>query len=205
VDTLATARFEMESIDIKGCCPEDRIFGFPTVAEQVAPGESPRDDRKETKPRDGIVPDLAGVSETMLWSLHNRASEARRPDGVLVDPESLHIRSAINYDFARHFGDPLGSLAARAVEIDRALRSWLEHHPEGIIVSLGEGLETQGRRVDNGRMRWLSVDLPDAIRLGSTFLHQPIVSATSQRVRSTLSGWTRSTPRPAFSSSLRDC
>jgi O-methyltransferase involved in polyketide biosynthesis len=172
VDTLATTRFEMESIDIvdKGCCPEDRVFGFPTVAEQVAPGESPRDDRKETKPRDGIVPDLAGVSETMLWSLHNRASEAGRPDGVLVDPESVHIRSAINYDFARHFGDPLGSLAARAVEIDRALRSWLEHHPEGIIVSLGEGLETQGRRADNGRMRWLSVDLPDAIRLRERFL-----------------------------------
>ena len=40
---------------------------------------------------------------------------------------------------------------------------------------------------------------------GSAFLHQPIVSATSQRVRSTLFGWTRSTPRPAFSSSLRDC
>jgi len=119
---------------------------------------------------DGIVPHLAGVSETMLWSLHNRASEARRPDGVLVDPESVRIQSAINYDFARHFGAPLGSLAARAVEIDRALRSWLEHHPEGIVVSLGEGLETQRRRVDNGRMRWLSVDLPDAIRLRERFL-----------------------------------
>jgi hypothetical protein len=33
--------------------------------------------------RDGIVPDLAGVSVTMLWSLHNRASEAKRPDSIL--------------------------------------------------------------------------------------------------------------------------
>jgi O-methyltransferase involved in polyketide biosynthesis len=120
--------------------------------------------------REGIVPELAGVSETMLWSLHNRASEAKRPDGVLVDPESMHIRSAINYDFAGHFGDPLGFLAARAVKIDRALRSWLERHPAGTVVSLGEGLETQSRRVDNGRMRWLSVDLPDAIRLRERFL-----------------------------------
>jgi hypothetical protein len=119
--------------------------------------------------RDGIVPDLAGVSVTMLWSLHNRASEAKRPDGILDDPESIYIQSAIDYDFARHFGDPLGSLAGRAVEIDRALRSWLDRHPEGIVVSLGEGLETQSRRVDNGRMRWLSVDLPDAIRLRERF------------------------------------
>jgi O-methyltransferase involved in polyketide biosynthesis len=119
--------------------------------------------------RDGIVPDLAGVSVTMLWSLHNRASEARRPDRILDDPESIYIQSAIDYDFARHFGDPLGSLAGRAVEIDRTLRSWLNRHPEGIVVSLGEGLETQSRRVDNGRMRWLSVDLPDAIRLREQF------------------------------------
>jgi O-methyltransferase involved in polyketide biosynthesis len=167
----------MESIDIidKGCRPDKGVSGFPTVAEQVAPAESPRsqslgDDRKKTEPRDGIAPDLTGVSETMLWSLHNRASEAGRSDGVLVDPDSVRIRSAIKYDFTRHFGDPLGSLAARAVEIDRTLRSWLESHPKGIVVSLGEGLETQGRRVDNGRMRWLSVDLPDAIRLREHFL-----------------------------------
>ena len=153
VNPLATGRFAMASIDFidNGCRPDEAVSGFPPVAEP-------------------ITPDLAGVSETMLWSLHNRASEAARSDGVLVDPDSVRIQSAINYDFTRHFGDPLGSLAARAAEIDRTLRSWLEGHPEGIVVSLGEGLETQGRRVDNGRMRWLSVDLPDAIRLRERFL-----------------------------------
>ena len=50
------------------------------------------------------------------------------------------------------------------------MRAILQLHPDGCIVSLGEGLETQGRRVDNGRMRWLSVDLPDAIRLRERFL-----------------------------------
>jgi O-methyltransferase involved in polyketide biosynthesis len=140
---LTAARFDMESID-----------------------------NRRTEDRDGIVPDLAGVSETMLWSLYNRASEAKRPDGELVDPESVRIQSAIDYDFADHFGVPLGSLAARAIDIDRALRSWLCRHPEGIVVSLGEGLETQSRRVDNGRMRWLTVDLPDAIRLRGRFLAQ---------------------------------
>jgi O-methyltransferase involved in polyketide biosynthesis len=142
----------------------------PSIAERVPPRESPRYERDETGRRDGIVPDLARVSETMLWSLHNRASEASRPGGALVDPESVHIQAAINYDFAGHFGAPLGSLAARAAEIDRVLRSWLDRHSEGIIVSLGEGLETQSRRVDNGRMHWLTVDLPDAIRLRERFL-----------------------------------
>ena len=116
---------------------------------------------------------------------------AQRPDSALIDPESVRIQSVIKYDFAAHFGVPLGSLAARAIEIDRALLSWLARHPEGIIVSLGEGLETQSRRVDNGRMRWLTVDLPDATRLRERFLVQTPVFVTSQRVRSTLFGWTR--------------
>ena len=120
--------------------------------------------------RGGIGSDLDGVPETMLWSLYNRASEARRSDAILVDPESVRIEEALDYDFERHFGVPTGSLAVRAAEIDRALRRWLERHPNGFVVSLGEGLETQVRRVDNGRLRWLSVDLPEAIRMREHFL-----------------------------------
>jgi O-methyltransferase involved in polyketide biosynthesis len=117
-----------------------------------------------------IAPGLAGVPETMLWSLHNRASEALRDDPVLVDPHSVTIHAAMQYDFARHFGEPGGSLAVRAAAIDRALRLWLETHPDGLVVSLGEGLETQAQRVDNGRMRWLSVDLPEAMGLRERFI-----------------------------------
>jgi O-methyltransferase involved in polyketide biosynthesis len=117
-----------------------------------------------------IVPGLADVSETMLWALHNRASEAVRWDAVLTDPESVRIHQSIDYDFGRRFGAPAGTLAARAVEIDLILKSWIARHPDGIVVSLGEGLETQARRVDNGRIHWLSVDLPDAIRLRERFL-----------------------------------
>ena len=117
-----------------------------------------------------IAPSLADVPETMLWALHNRASEARRGDGILADPDSIRIHDSIDYDFTGQFGEPAGSLAMRAAAIDRALRHWLCDHPDGFVVSLGEGLETQALRVDNGRMQWLSVDLPDAIRLRERFL-----------------------------------
>jgi O-methyltransferase involved in polyketide biosynthesis len=123
-----------------------------------------------TQPTAAIAPRLAGVPETMLWALHNRAAEARRTDGVIVDPDCLHIHGGIDYDFGARFGDPSGSLAVRAAAIDGVLRQWLLLHPDGVVVSLGEGLETQRRRVDNGRMRWLSVDLPEAISLRDHFL-----------------------------------
>jgi O-methyltransferase involved in polyketide biosynthesis len=169
---LAPDRFETANLRMfdKECRADEDMVSIPIDRGQAPTGDSSPEDRNGAGRSDGISPDLAGVSETMLWSLHNRASEARQPDGVLTDPGSVRIHELIDYDFTGHFGDPLGSLAARAAEIDRALRSWLERHPDGCVVSLGEGLETQSRRVDNGRMHWLSVDLPDAIRLREHFL-----------------------------------
>jgi O-methyltransferase involved in polyketide biosynthesis len=143
----------------------------PSVSgRQIRLKEPPCENRTRHVRRNGIAPELTDVPETMLWALHNRASEARRQDGILADPDSVRIQDAIDYDFKGRFGDPMGTLATRAVEIDRILRLWLSEHPDGCVVSLGEGLETQGRRVDNGRLRWLSVDLPDAIRLREHFL-----------------------------------
>jgi O-methyltransferase involved in polyketide biosynthesis len=106
----------------------------------------------------------------MLWSLHNRACEARRHDGILKDPRTISIHDAIDYDFHYSFGTPGGSLAARAAQIDQCLREWLVNHPDGFVASLGEGLETQASRVDNGLMRWLSVDLPQAIAVREKFI-----------------------------------
>ncbi|NOK23028.1 class I SAM-dependent methyltransferase [Corallococcus carmarthensis] len=116
------------------------------------------------------VPNLTGIPETMLLTLHNRAAEAKRPDGILRDADCVRIYDAIQYDFERSFGKAQASHAIRAVETDRVLRQWLATHPDGFIVSLGEGLETQALRLDNGRLRWLSVDLPEAVAIRERFL-----------------------------------
>lgn len=113
---------------------------------------------------------LSGVPETMLITLYNRASESKRPDGVLHDPEAVRIYESIDFDFENIFGPPRGGMAKRAICFDRMIKEWLGKHPQGFVVSLGEGLETQVLRVDNGTMRWLSVDLPEAITVREQFL-----------------------------------
>ncbi|MEA1673751.1 class I SAM-dependent methyltransferase [Nitrospirillum sp. BR 11163] len=128
-------------------------------------------DNQRPKHSPGLTqPGLTGVPETMLWTLHNRAAEAMRPNGRFHDPEAVRIYQALAYDFERHFGRADGSHAARAAAIDALLRAWLDQHPEGTVVSLGEGLETQRHRVDNGRLSWLTVDLPEGIALRDHFL-----------------------------------
>jgi O-methyltransferase involved in polyketide biosynthesis len=113
---------------------------------------------------------LTGVPETMLWTLHNRASEARRPDGFLRDPDAVRIHAAIAYDYVRSFGRAQQSHAARSRLFDDALRPWLAAHPGGTVVELAAGLETQFKRVDDGRVAWLCVDVPESIAVRERFL-----------------------------------
>lgn len=117
-----------------------------------------------------LTPTLTGVPETMLWGLYNRAAEARRPDALIIDPWAIHIVDAIQYDYARSFGRPESGHVIRALLTDQVMRAWLQDHPGGQVVALGEGLETQFHRVDDGRVRWLAVDLPEAIAVRSMFL-----------------------------------
>lgn len=114
--------------------------------------------------------DLGDVPETMLFTLHNRAAEARRSDATLRDPECLRIYDAIDYDFERNFGRPDSSHPMRSRLFDDAIQPWMAAHPGGTVVELGAGLETQLSRIDDGRVQWLCVDLPEAISVRERFL-----------------------------------
>jgi O-methyltransferase involved in polyketide biosynthesis len=109
-----------------------------------------------------LDPGLSGVPETLLWTLWHRALEARRPDTVLVDPLAVELVERIDYPFAERFGESFGQFqAVRTKAFDREVRRFLQRHPDGTVVALGEGLETQFWRVDNGAVRWVGVDLPE--------------------------------------------
>lgn len=117
--------------------------------------------------------ELGRVEETALWTLWHRAVEARRPDGVLRDPVAVDLVERIDFPFEERFGNTgwVGQLQAlRAGCFDREVADFLRRCPRGTVVGLGDGLETQAWRVDNGRARWLSVDLPEAARLRERLL-----------------------------------
>nr|WSZ94299.1 class I SAM-dependent methyltransferase [Streptomyces sp. NBC_00857] len=108
---------------------------------------------------------LTGVPETLLWNLYHRAFAARQPDPVLEDPKAVELVGTVDYPFAETFGPPSPFLAQgqalRVRTFDSVVRDFLAEHPAGTVVALGEGLETQFWRVDNGRMRWIAVELPE--------------------------------------------
>lgn len=116
------------------------------------------------------VVNLTGVPETMLWTLHNGACEARRADAFLHDPDCVRIYESIDYDYARSFGRSDGSHPMRSKLFDAALKPWLATHRGGTVVELAAGLETQFQRCDDGQVQWLCVDVPEAIAVRARFL-----------------------------------
>ncbi len=106
----------------------------------------------------------------MLWTLHNRAAEASRKDAWIRDEDAIRLYRSIPYDYNRSFGKPDGSHAIRSVAFDEAVKLWLGDHPGGTVVELACGLETQFQRIDDGRVRWCCVDLPEAMAVRERFL-----------------------------------
>jgi O-methyltransferase involved in polyketide biosynthesis len=108
--------------------------------------------------------DLSGVSETLLPNLGRRAAAARATRPLLDDPLAVAAVERVDYDLS---GASRGASlhALRVATFDGAVRRFLRRHPAGTVVALGEGLETQFWRVDNGRVDWLTVDLPSVLEL----------------------------------------
>jgi O-methyltransferase involved in polyketide biosynthesis len=120
---------------------------------------------------DGNV--LEGVSATTLWTLNNRASEAKRSDGVIRDPWAVTLFDTIDYDYGK-FGKPNQSHALRAVAFDAAAAEYLTAHPTASVVALAEGLQTSFWRLQRqgvaDQLTWYSVDFLPVMQLREKLL-----------------------------------
>jgi O-methyltransferase involved in polyketide biosynthesis len=143
--------------------------------------------------------ELGPVPETALWTLHHRAVEARRPDTVLSDPLAVELADRIDFPFGERFGAGSGLAqwqALRARCFDDAIRAFLAERPDGTVVALGEGLETQLWRVDNGHVHWVTVDLPEMVALRRRLLPEhPRATAIGASVLDP--GWLAEVGHPA--------
>ncbi len=123
-----------------------------------------------------IAMELKDVQKTLLLPLWGRASETRKKDPLLIDKTAADIIDKINYDFSTIAGNmsEISRLQwiVRCIHTDRAIKAFLEKHSGGTIVNIGCGLDTTFERVDNGRLLWYDLDLPDVIKLRSEFIKE---------------------------------
>ncbi|MEM6843990.1 MAG: class I SAM-dependent methyltransferase [Bacteroidota bacterium] len=112
------------------------------------------------------------VEETLLLPLWGRATEAEKPKPRLVDKKAIEIIKSLGYDFStmnKTQSISQHGWVTRSLLIDRKINEFLKEHPEGTVVNVGCGLETNFTRVDNGKMLFYNLDLPDVIELRKSF------------------------------------
>ena len=106
------------------------------------------------------------VQETMLIPLWGRAQYSHLYPELLDDPRAGEIMGKIDSDFSKvekGFEDSGLSYLIRARTFDDSIKEYIKKYPEATIINLGAGLDTTFSRVDNGKITWYDLDLPDAI------------------------------------------
>jgi O-methyltransferase involved in polyketide biosynthesis len=113
---------------------------------------------------------LGTVPETLLVPLYARAVESRRKHPILDDPKAIGMVDSIDWDFQR-FNQRWRVIgcALRSAMFDEWVKGFLRGHPEGTVVEIGCGLNTRFERLDNGRLHWFDLDLPEVIELRRKF------------------------------------
>jgi O-methyltransferase involved in polyketide biosynthesis len=123
-----------------------------------------------------IAIDLGSVQKTLFMPLWGRAVESEKMHPLLVDRTAVAIIEQVNYDFST-MGQNTSAVTQlawimRSIYVDEVVNTFLTKYPQGTIVNIGCGLDTTFDRVDNGRLVWYDLDLPDVISLRRKFISE---------------------------------
>ncbi len=107
---------------------------------------------------------LGDVQTTALIPLAIKANETMRENARVKDHKAVEIIKTLGIDteqydkFMSHEG-----VIARTIMLDRQLKDIIAKNPDSVIVNVGAGFDNRFARVDNGKILWFDLDLPDAI------------------------------------------
>lgn len=104
------------------------------------------------------------VQETALIPLAIKASETVRPNARIRDEKAKAIIDALGVDVSKY--DPFLShegVVARTIMFRKELKRLISVYPDAVCINLGCGFDDKYSQVDNGRITWFDVDLPDQI------------------------------------------
>jgi O-methyltransferase involved in polyketide biosynthesis len=117
---------------------------------------------------DKVEIDLHGVPQTLLLPLLGRATFSEKSYSPIRDERAVALVKTLNYNF-KNLESKLGSSLlfwiARAFHFDEAIKAYIKMYPHAVIVNLGCGLETAFYRIDNEKLTWVDIDLPEVIDL----------------------------------------
>lgn len=121
-----------------------------------------------------INPLLTGSAETMLQSFYARAKYSRKKNAKFYDAKAIELVGKIDYDFSKAENDSTMSngVIARTIVFDELVKDFINKNPDCTVVNIACGLDTRFYRMDNGRIIWYNVDLPETIEVRDAIYHE---------------------------------
>ena len=121
-----------------------------------------------------INPLLTGSAETMLQSFYARAKYSRKKNAKFYDAKAIELVDKIDYDFSKAEKDSTMSngVIARTIVFDELVKDFINKNPDCTVVNIACGLDTRFYRMDNGRIIWYNVDLPETIEVRDAIYHE---------------------------------
>ncbi|MDD1682858.1 MAG: class I SAM-dependent methyltransferase [Methanoregula sp.] len=125
---------------------------------------------------------LGDVAATSLITLYCHAIETRSDNPILADGKSVEIAAELDKALSRS-EQPLARtlvsrtldknlvihIAIRAKKYDDYVRDFLSRFPDGVVVNIGCGFDSRFLRIDNGRVVFYDLDLPEIIAIKKDF------------------------------------
>ncbi|WP_188780580.1 class I SAM-dependent methyltransferase [Marmoricola endophyticus] len=146
--------------------------------------------------------ELVGEQLTMLMTLRMHARDALSTVPVLGDEYAAEVLERAGHPLREGFGvdGNLYAICARARLVDAQVRSFLDEHPDAVVLHLGCGLDSRVLRVERGPgVEWYDVDqAPVIARRREVYDDLPGVTLLAARVEDP--GWWAQVPadRPRF-------
>jgi O-methyltransferase involved in polyketide biosynthesis len=121
-----------------------------------------------------MIENLKGIPETLLIPLWARAIEINHSDPIFIDYKAIEMMDQIKYDFHKFDGEwaTQVSIAVRTEILDNATKKFMNKFPYAVILNIGCGLDTRFSRIDNGKVCWYDLDLPESIKLRKKFFKE---------------------------------
>jgi len=121
-----------------------------------------------------VKQNLKGVPETLLIPLWARAVEVKQSRPIIKDCLSAKMMEEIDYDFTKFDKEwPTQiSVVIRTELLDKATREFISKNPDAVIINLGCGLDTRFFRLNNGKIHWYDLDLPESIHIRKQFFQE---------------------------------
>ncbi|PID78146.1 MAG: methyltransferase [Deltaproteobacteria bacterium] len=114
------------------------------------------------------------ISRSLLLPLYFRAVETEKKRPLIHDEKAKEIIAKIDYDFNLIDGFDIIQTATvmREKAFDLLVFDFLEKKTESLVINIGAGLDTRFFRVDNKKVFWYELDLPEIIETRKEFFEE---------------------------------